>query len=83
MEAMSFNDTVDNAKDGLKKAGADVKDALNEAGHRANAASEQASRDVAGDQMTTGEKVGSMFRQGTETVKADVDKTKRDLRDNT
>jgi hypothetical protein len=33
--------------------------------------------------MTSGEKVGSMFRQGTETLKADVDATKRDVRNNT
>lgn len=80
---MSFKKTMDDAADGLKKAGADVKDAFSEAGHRANADSEQASRDLAGDQMTAGQKAGSMFRQGTETVKAEVDKTKRDVRDNT
>jgi F0F1-type ATP synthase membrane subunit b/b' len=80
---MSFDKTVDNAANGLKKAGADVKDSLNEAGHRANAEGEQAKRDVAGDQMTAGQKAGSMLRQGTETIKADVDKTKRDVRDNT
>jgi hypothetical protein len=80
---MSFKDAVDNAADGIKKTGENVKDTLNEAGHRANAEGEKAKRDLAGEQMTTGEKVGSMFRQGTETVKADVDATKRDVRKNT
>jgi len=70
---MSFKDAVDSAADGMKKTGANVKDALNEAGHRANAEGEKAKRDLAGDQMTSGEKVGSMFRQAT----------KRDVRNNT
>jgi hypothetical protein len=80
---MSFKDTVDKAADGIKKTGDNVKDTLNETGHRANAEGEQAKRDLAGDQMTSGEKVNSMFRQGTETIKADVDATKRDVRNNT
>jgi hypothetical protein len=70
-------------KDDLKKTGANIKDSLDEAGHRANAGSEKATRDLAGDQMSTGEKAGSMFRQGAETVKADVDATKRDIRSKT
>lgn len=67
-------------KDDLKKTGANIKDSLDEAGHRGNADGEKVTRDLAGDQMTTGEKAGSMFRQGTETVKADLDATKRDVR---
>jgi len=67
-------------KDDLKKTGANIKDALDEVGHRANAQDEKATREIAGDDMTTGEKAGSMFRQGTETVKAEVDATKREVR---
>jgi hypothetical protein len=80
---MSFKDTVDNAANGIKKTGDNLTDTLREAGHRANAEGEQAKRDLAGDQMTPGEKVGSMVRQGTETIKAGVDATKRDVRNST
>ena len=71
---------IDQGIDAVKKGAEDVKDAVSEIGHRSAAEGEQAKRDVAGDAMTTGEKVGSVFNQGKETVLADVDATKRDVR---
>jgi len=79
---MSLKDAIDAGVDAVKKGVDNLKDTVSEATHRSAAESEQAKRDVAGDQMTTGEKVGSMFKQGTETVKADVDASKRDVRNN-
>jgi hypothetical protein len=80
---MSFKDAVDKGVDAVKKGADNVKDSVSEAGHRSAAEGEQAKRDVAGDQMTVGEKVGSVFNQGAETVKGDIDAGKRDVRNNT
>jgi hypothetical protein len=60
-----------------------VKDTVNEAGHRSDARAEQAKRDVAGDTMTPGEKVGSAVNQAKNNLQADVDATKRDVRNST
>ncbi len=68
-------------KDALENAGKDIKDSVNEAGHRSAAEGEQAKRDVAGDQMTAGEKAGSMLNQATESVKGDISAGKREARD--
>jgi hypothetical protein len=70
-------------KDELKKTIDNVSDTFSEAGHRANADAEHANRDVAGDVMTPGEKVGSMANEGKESVLADVDRVKRDFRNDT
>jgi hypothetical protein len=70
-------------KEDIVKGVEDVKDSVNEAVHRGNANAEQAKRDVAGDQMTVGEKVGSAVNQAKENVQAEYDHTKRDVRDNT
>jgi hypothetical protein len=70
-------------KDELNKTIDDVKDAVHEGGHRSEAQAEQAKRDVAGDDMTASEKAASMANQAKNTVQADYDKTKRDLRDQT
>jgi hypothetical protein len=67
-------------KDQLKKTIDNVADTFSEAGHRANADAERANREVAGDVMTPGEKVGSVANEGKETVLAEVDRAKRDLR---
>ncbi len=65
----------------LKKAADDAKDAIHEVEHRTTAKIEHAKRDVAGDQMTTGEKVKSFVHEDVENTKADVDKAKRKVRD--
>ncbi|MEA2664216.1 MAG: hypothetical protein QOI11_1160 [Candidatus Eremiobacteraeota bacterium] len=80
---MSFKDAIDKGADALKKGADNVKDTVSEAGHRSAAEGEQAKRDVAGDQMTVGEKAGSVLNQGAETVKGDFDAAKRDVRNNT
>lgn len=68
--------------DDLKKAEKDAKDRIHEAEHRTKAGIEHAKRDVAGDAMTTGEKVKSFLHEDAENTKAGVDKAKRKLRDN-
>ena len=70
-------------KDELNKAVRNVQDAFKEAGHRGEAQAEQTKRDVAGDQMTTSEKAGSMANQAKNTVEAEFDKAKQDVRNNT
>jgi hypothetical protein len=79
---VSLKDQIDAGLDAVSRGAANVKDTLSEAGHRSAAAAEQAKRDAAGDEMTTGEKVGSTVRQGVENTKAEVDAAKRDLRGN-
>ena len=69
--------------DNLKKAVDDTKDALHEIKHRSEAGIEHATRDIAGDEMTTGEKVKSFVHEDVENTKADIDKTKRVIRDKT
>ncbi|MDQ2681501.1 MAG: hypothetical protein M3Y21_10875 [Candidatus Eremiobacteraeota bacterium] len=67
-------------KDSINKAVDKTKDAISESGHRSVAEGEQAKRDLAGDEMTTGEKAGSVIKQSTNTVQAEVDKAKRESR---
>ena len=69
--------------DDLKKAVDDTKDALRETKHRTEAGLEHAKRDIAGDAMTTGEKVKSVVHEDVENTKADVDRAKREIRDKT
>ncbi len=69
--------------DGIKKTVDNVSDALSEAGHKTNAEAEHASRDVAGDAMTPGEKLGSVANEGKENLLGGVDRAKRDVRENT
>ncbi|HEY1680516.1 MAG TPA: hypothetical protein VGF98_02605 [Candidatus Tumulicola sp.] len=70
-------------KDEIVKGVKDVKDAIAEATHRSNAEAEQVKRDVAGDQMTPGEKVGSVANQVKESTQASYDEAKRNVRDAT
>jgi hypothetical protein len=72
----TFNKVVDSAKTGLDN----VRDAANEAGHRSAADAEQAKRDVAGDQMSVGEKAGSMLNQAKNSTQAEIDAAKLDAR---
>jgi len=70
-------------KDELNKAAHNVGDALHEAGHKTSADAERADREVAGDTMTPGEKLGSVATEGKERLLGDVDHAKRDVRNNT
>ncbi len=67
-------------KDAIDKTVHNVKDAVHEGMHRSTADAEKAKRDVAGDEMTAGEKMGSLLNQGKNEVQADIDRAKRDLR---
>ncbi len=69
-----------NIKDDLNKAIDKTKDAIHETGHRSVAEGEHAKRDVAGDDMTLGEKTGSVVKETTNNVQADIDKAKRESR---
>lgn len=69
--------------DDLKKAVDDTKDATREVKHRTEAGMEHVKRDIAGEEMATGEKVKSVVHEDVENTKADVDKAKRNIRDHT
>ena len=71
------------ATDSIKKTVDDAKDTLHEAGHRSNAEGEKAKRELLGDEMTTGEKAKSVANQAKETVQAEYDAAKKDVRSNT
>ena len=59
----------------------DTRDGLDEAKHRVLAGGEKAKRAVEGDQMPLGDRVASHVKEMGHDLKADVDKSKRDLRD--
>ncbi len=60
-----------------------VKDTINEGGHKSAAEGEQAKRDVAGDQMSVGDKAKSMLNQTVESAKGETAAAKRDVREET
>lgn len=67
----------------LNKAVKDVGDAVKEGAHRGEAESERMKRSTVGDVMTPGEKAGSMAHEVSEEAKAEFDRAKRNVRDNT
>lgn len=67
----------------IKKTVKDVGDAIKEGVHRGNADAEHETREAFGDAMTPGEKTESVVREGSENVKAEVDRAKRNIRDAT
>lgn len=75
--------TIDEAKNAIGKGIDNIKDSASEAMHRSTAEAEKTRRDVAGDDMTASEKLGSMFNEGKNRAQAEVDEGKRDLRNNT
>ena len=78
-----MKDTMNKMADSIKDTVDNVRDSANEAGHRGEAQAEATKRNVAGDEMTASEKLGSAFNQGKNEVQADWDKTKRDVRSET
>jgi hypothetical protein len=68
-------------RDRLETVKGDTKDALDEAKHRAAAGAEKAKRAVEGDAMPLGERVASHAKEAGHNIAADVDKTKREVRD--
>ncbi|MFN2529168.1 MAG: hypothetical protein ABR584_10685 [Candidatus Baltobacteraceae bacterium] len=75
-----MSDTMNKMADSVKDTVDNVRDGVNEGGHRTEARAEQEKRNLAGDEMTTSEKAKSMFNQGKNDVQAEYDKTKRDVR---
>jgi len=67
-------------KDEIKNAAGVVKDSISEAAHKAAAEGEHARRDIAGDTMTPGEKVGSVVNETKNNVQAGVDHAKVEAR---
>jgi F0F1-type ATP synthase membrane subunit b/b' len=80
---MGLKDEVTKVVDNVKDAVENVKDEVSEGIHRGTADAEQKKREVAGDEMTTGEKANSMIKQEKQTAQADIDAMKRDVRNKT
>lgn len=71
-----------NIKHSVKKVAENIHDRIDETAHRTVAEGENARRKVAGDKMTRSEKVKSMVNQAKHEIKANVDKAKRTIREN-
>ena len=71
---MERRDTLDTIK-------GDTHDALDEAKHRVKAGGEQMKRAVEGDSMPLGDRLASHVKEMGHDVKADYDKSKREVRD--
>lgn len=69
-----------NIKDDLKNMVGAVKDSVNEATHKGEAEGEHARRDIAGDTLTPGEKIGSVANEAKNNVQAGVDHAKVEAR---
>ena len=67
-------------KDDLKNKVEAVKDSVREAGHKNAAEAEHDRRDISGDTMTTGEKIGSVAREVKDNVQAGIDHAKGEAR---
>ncbi len=73
-------DPLDKAADAVKKTTDNVRDSLHEAGHRSAAEGERAKRDVAGNELTVGEKTGSALNEAKHRTQAEIDAAKQRLR---
>jgi hypothetical protein len=71
---MERRDKVDTIK-------GDTHDALDEMKERVKAGGEKVKRAVAGDEMPLGDRLASHVKEMGHDVKADYDKSKRDVRD--
>lgn len=67
----------------VKKTVNNIRDAIKEGVHRGNADVERENREEFGEDMTPGEKAGSMGREATENVKAGIDHAERKVREST
>jgi gas vesicle protein len=74
---------ADSLNDNLNTLKHDTKDAVDEAKNRTQATGEHLKRDVAGDSMPLGERIGSNVKEALHNAKADVDSAKRDVRHDT
>ena len=80
---MGLSDDVTKVVDNVQDAGKNIKDEVSEGIHRGTADAEHKKREMAGDQMNTGEKANSVISQAKQTAQADVDAVKRDARNKT
>jgi hypothetical protein len=71
----------DAARDSIKTIKGDAHDALDEAKQRVLAGGEKMKRAAMGDEMPLGDRIASHVKETGHEFKAEVDKTKRDLRD--
>ena len=76
-------DALDQAADAVKGTIDDARDAIHEGSHRSAADGERAKREIAGDEMTPGERAGSAVNEAKHRAEAEVDRIKRDLRHST
>ncbi len=76
-------DPLDKAANAIKKITDDVRDSVHEAGHRSAAEGERAKRDVAGNEMTPGEKAGSVLNEAKHRTQAEIDAAKQHIRNKT
>lgn len=67
-------------KDSVNKLVNNTKDAVHETQHRSAAEGEHAKREVAGDDLTLGQKANSVVKETTNDVQAEADKAKRESR---
>ena len=75
-------DSIDRAADAIKGTVEDARDRAHETKHRSAAEIERERRDIAGDELTPGEKAGSVANEAKHRAQAEVDAMKRELRDN-
>ena len=74
-------DSLDRAADAIKGTVDDVKDRMHETQHRSAAEGERGRRELLGDELTPGEKAGSIANEAKERAQAEIDAIKRELRD--
>jgi hypothetical protein len=67
-------------KNDLKNMAGAIKDTISEAVHKSTADAEHQRREVAGDTMTTSEKVGSIANEAKNNVQAGIDHSKVEAR---
>ena len=80
---MGLREDLEKAGDKLKKVGDNIKDTVDEARHRSAVEAEREDRELNEGAMTPGEQLGSVGREAKHEVLADVDQTKRTIRNNT
>jgi len=80
---MSSKDSVSDAGKVIKDRIEDAKDTAREVQHRSTADAEKMRREVAGDEMTAGEKLESTANEAKNRTQAEIDKAKRNLREKT
>jgi hypothetical protein len=76
-------DAVDKAANAVKHVVDDVRDAAHEARHRSVADVEKSKRETFGDELTPAEKAGSVLNEAKNRTQAEIDASKRHLRDKT